>query len=160
MAPKRPPAEADPRPGSAPAHGEQLPGRPARSVTLDDWREIVNQAKQSAKAGNPHARAWLSQYLMGRPQSAAPTPLAVVVSQWGGTDPLVEKLAQPLIEREMVPSLRAFGAMEDEIRELVAAELAGKVDDGRSIEPLPAAQTFDRSTGRSRRRLPDDFDKW
>ena len=42
-------------------------------VTLDDWRDVVNNAKTAAKAGDPQARAWLAQYLMGRPEGKAPT---------------------------------------------------------------------------------------
>ena len=51
------------------------------AVTLDDWREVVNNAKAMAKSGDPQARAWLTQYLMGKPAGSAPTPLTVVVQQ-------------------------------------------------------------------------------
>ena len=34
-------------------------------VTEDDWREVVRQARDDAKAGNGTARAWLSKYLKG-----------------------------------------------------------------------------------------------
>jgi hypothetical protein len=60
--------------GHAPYIG---PGRPPRTaerryleilmeeVTEDDWREVVRQARDDAKAGNGTARAWLSKYLKG-----------------------------------------------------------------------------------------------
>ncbi|WP_345122074.1 hypothetical protein, partial [Quisquiliibacterium transsilvanicum] len=60
------------------------------AVTLDDWRDVVNNAKAAAKTGDAQARAWLAQYLMGRPEGKAPTPLTVVVQQLNGADPLVE----------------------------------------------------------------------
>ena len=56
------------------------PGRPPKpkeekfykttlsAVTLTDWREIVKKAVEQAKRGNPSARKWLSDYLIGPPQ--------------------------------------------------------------------------------------------
>ena len=56
------------------------PGRPPKSkeekflkttlsaVSLRDWREIVQKAVEQAKRGNPAARKWLSDYLLGLPQ--------------------------------------------------------------------------------------------
>ena len=56
------------------------PGRPPKSkeekflkvtlsaVSLSDWREIVKKAVEQAKRGNPSARKWLSDYLLGLPQ--------------------------------------------------------------------------------------------
>ena len=53
------------------------PGRPRRAiereylavlgeaVTLDDWRQIVNQAVADAKDGDAAARTWLGKYLLG-----------------------------------------------------------------------------------------------
>jgi hypothetical protein len=38
------------------------------AVTLADWREIVKKAVDQAKKGNPSARKWLSDYLIGPPQ--------------------------------------------------------------------------------------------
>lgn len=70
------------------------------AATLEDWRDVVNGAKAAAKAGDPPARAWLAQYLMDRPHGKAPTPLTVVVQQLNGADPLVERLARPLIDRQ------------------------------------------------------------
>lgn len=53
------------------------PGRPRRmvereyilaitaAVTLDDWRAIVDRAKQDALNGDDKARSWLAHYLIG-----------------------------------------------------------------------------------------------
>jgi hypothetical protein len=54
----------------------------ANEVTIDDWREIVNNAKKAAKGGDAQARAWLSNHLIGKPHGSAPT-LAVVVDRQG-----------------------------------------------------------------------------
>lgn len=63
------------------------------AVSLDDWRGVVTGALQAAKGGDPQARNWLAQYLMGRADTKAPTPLNIVVQQLNGVDPLVNKLA-------------------------------------------------------------------
>ena len=54
------------------------------AVTLDDWRGVVTGALQAAKGGDPQARNWLAQYLVGRPEGKAPTPLNIVVQQLNG----------------------------------------------------------------------------
>jgi hypothetical protein len=97
------------------------------AVSLDDWRSVVNGALQAAKGGDPQARNWLAQYLMGKPEAKAPTPLMVVVNQLNGADPLVNKIASPLIHREKYPSLHIDDAYESNIRSQVAAELQQKV---------------------------------
>ena len=74
------------------------------TVTLNDWRSVVSGALQAAKSGDPQARNWLAQYLIGRPEGKAPTPLNIVVQQLSGADPVVEKLAKPAIDRAMYPS--------------------------------------------------------
>ena len=38
------------------------------AVSLSDWRDIVKKAVELAKRGNPAARRWLADYLMGPPQ--------------------------------------------------------------------------------------------
>lgn len=117
------------------------------AVTLEDWRDVVNGAKTAAKAGDPQARAWLAQYLMGRPEAKAPTPLNIVVQQLNGADPLVEKLAQPLIHREKYPGMHANDGWEARIRALVAAELANKVQAAETIENPATARLPDESGG-------------
>jgi hypothetical protein len=115
------------------------------AVTLEDWRDVVNNAKAAAKAGDPQARAWLAQYLMGRPEGKAPTPLTVVVQQLNGADPLVDRLARPLIDRQKFPSLHADDEWKAQIRALVAAELAEKVRTPETIENAATARLADES---------------
>ena len=110
------------------------------AVTLDDWRAVVNNAKTLAQAGDPQARAWLAQYLMGKPAGNAPSAMTVVVQQLNGADPLVEKLAAPVIQRFKYPELQAKGALGDNIRALIAAELAEKVKPPETIENLATAR--------------------
>ena len=74
------------------------------AVTIDDWREVVTGALQAAKNGDSQARTWLAQYLVGRPESKAPTPLAVIVNQLQGSNPVINKLADNL-----TPPLFDFG---------------------------------------------------
>ena len=108
------------------------------AVTLDDWREVVNHAKAMAKSGDPQARAWLTQYLMGKPAGSAPTPLTVVVQQLNGVDPLVDRLARPLIDRQKYPNMHTDDGWQAQIRALVAAELVDIVRTPETIEN-PAA---------------------
>ena len=109
------------------------------TVTLDDWRDVVNGAMAAAKAGDEQARAWLAQYLMGKPDARAPTPLNVVVQQLSGSDPVVEKLSNPAIHRAKYPNMHLNDGWEDQIRALVAAELANKIKTPEIIEsPAPA----------------------
>jgi hypothetical protein len=117
------------------------------AVTLEDWRDVVNNAKTAAKAGDPQARTWLAQYLMGRPDGKALTPLTVVVQQLNGADPLVDKLARPLIDRQKYPSMHADDGWEAQIRALVAAELAEKVRMPETIETPATARLSDESGG-------------
>ena len=95
------------------------------TVTLDDWRAVVSNARTLAQAGDAQARAWLAQYLMGKPAGSAPTPLTVVVQQLNGADPLIDKLAQKAINSVKFPDSES--GWKDGIKALVAAELAEKV---------------------------------
>ncbi len=97
------------------------------TVTLDDWREVVAGALQAAKAGDSSARAWLAQYLVGKPEGKAPTPLTVVVQRWSGDDPVTDQLARPIIDRDMFPSLLGNEETKENIRSLIAKELAQKL---------------------------------
>ena len=97
------------------------------TVTLDDWRDVVSGALQAAKAGETSARAWLAQYLVGKPEGKAPTPLTLVVQQWSGSDPVADKLAKPIINRERYPSLHGNDEWEENVRSLIAAELVQKL---------------------------------
>ena len=102
------------------------------AVTLEDWRAVVNNAKTLAQAGDPQARSWLAQYLMGKAAGSAPTPLTVVVKQLNGADPLIEKLAQKVIHSTKFPD--SDGGFKDHIRTLIAAELTGKLRTVETIE--------------------------
>jgi hypothetical protein len=57
-------------------------------VTIDDWREIVTNAKEAAKSGDAQARTWLSQHLMGKPQGA-PALNVIIDGQRSGSAPRV-----------------------------------------------------------------------
>ena len=102
------------------------------AVTLDDWREVVNNAKAMAKSGDPQARAWLTQYLMGKPAGSAPTPLTVVVQQLNGADPLIDRLTREAINSAKFPD--SDRGLKDGIRALVAAELSEKIKPVETIE--------------------------
>ena len=95
-------------------------------VSLDDWREVVGNTLIAAKNGDASARAWLAQYLVGKPAGKAPTPLSVVVQRWSGEDPVANSLAVPIIERETFPP---FGneELEHRIRSQIEEELAKKL---------------------------------
>jgi len=110
------------------------------TVTLDDWRAVVSNARTLAQAGDAQARAWLAQYLMGKPAGSAPTPLTVVVQQLNGADPVVNKLAAPAIQRHKYPVLGGKEDFEDGIRALIAAELAEKVKPAETVENLATAR--------------------
>jgi hypothetical protein len=75
------------------------------AVRVEDWREVVRATVAAAKVGDATARAWLAQYLIGKPGLTAPAPLTVVVQQLSGRDPLAERLANPYVERVKYPSL-------------------------------------------------------
>jgi len=95
------------------------------AVTLEDWRSVVMATLAAAKTGDPSARAWLAQYLVGKPGATAPAPLTVIVQQLAGRDPLVEGLAAPHIDRAKYPSFSGDDDFEDAIREIIAGELRG-----------------------------------
>ena len=93
------------------------------TVALEDWRAIVGATVTAAKAGDHGARAWLAQYLVGKPSVAAPAPLTVVFQQLSGRDPLIEKLAKPHLDRAEYPTLHANDEFKDALKTQVANEL-------------------------------------
>jgi hypothetical protein len=97
------------------------------TVTLNDWQDVVGAAVSAAKQGDAQARAWLAQYLIGKPAGKAPTPLTVVVQQLNGDNPLVNRLANPVIDQYKYPNSHRNDAWEAQIKALVAAELAEKI---------------------------------
>jgi hypothetical protein len=110
------------------------------AVTLDDWREVVTGAVQAAKGGDPQARTWLAQYLVGQPASKAPTAVQVVVNQLSGNDPVINKLA----DRLTAPSFDFDGSgNRAQITQRLKAELSEKMQQVETIEN-PASM---RATG-------------
>lgn len=97
------------------------------TVTLGDWQDVISSTLSAAKQGDAQARTWLAQYIVGKPAGKAPTPLTVVVQQLNGDNPLVNRLAKPLIDQFQYPVLHEDDALEAQIKALVAAELAEKV---------------------------------
>lgn len=86
-------------------------------------RCVVEGALNAAKKGSPAARAWLAQYLIGKPDGKAPTPLTVVVQQWGGNDPVTENLTKSISHKE----LYGGNEWEEKIRKKIADELEQKL---------------------------------
>jgi hypothetical protein len=97
------------------------------TVTLEEWQDVVNSTLAAAKQGDAQARAWLGQYLIGKPAGKAPTPLTVIVQQLNEDNPLVNRLAKPVIDQYQYPSLHEKDAWKDQIKALIASELAEKV---------------------------------
>lgn len=62
------------------------------AVSPDNWREVVQATVQLAKSGDPQARNWLGQYLIGKPDCAAPTAVNVIVNQLQGKNEVLDKL--------------------------------------------------------------------
>lgn len=124
------------------------------TVTLNEWRNVVNGALQAAKAGDPQARNWLGQYLIGRPEGKAPTPMNIVVQQLGGADPVVERLAKPAIDRLLYPGMHSDDDLKAHIRALVATELQAKVQTLETIE-TPATARLTDDSGANRTGEPD-----
>ena len=120
------------------------------SVTLDDWEEVVSSALSAAKRGDAQARAWLAQYLVGKPAGKAPTPLTVVVQQLNGDNPLINKLAETLFDKYNYPDLHKDDALEDQIKALIAAELAKKIPVIKTVtSPQPEMLTADLESNQS-----------
>jgi len=115
------------------------------TVTLDDWRGVVAGALQAAKDGDAQARNWLAQYLIGRPEGKAPTPLTIMVQQLNGADPLVDRLALPVINRGKYPELHQDDDFKARVKASVAAELMEKIKPAQSPENPATARPGDDS---------------
>ena len=98
------------------------------TVTLDDWRDVVKGAMQAAKEGDPAARSWLAQYLVGKPAHNAPTPLTVVVQQLSGADKVVDRLTRDTKQALQFPE----DDWQQTIRNIISAELVQKLPDQES----------------------------
>lgn len=116
-------------------------------VSLEDWRDVVSSTLAAAKQGDAQARAWLAHYLVGKPAGKAPTPLTVVVQQLNGDNPLVNKLANQVINQHKYPALHEDDAWKDQIKAIIATELAEKIPVLKSISnPEPARLSGDLDT--------------
>lgn len=115
------------------------------AVSLDDWRDIITGTLQLAKGGDPSARAWLAQYLVGKPETKAPTPLTVVVNQWSRRDPVAERLAKPLIDQELYPSMHQNDAWQEGSRSAIATELDEKLPSPKIAKDQVTAQALAES---------------
>ena len=112
------------------------------TVTLEDWQDVVSNTLSAAKLGDAQARAWLAQYLIGKPAGKAPTPLTVVVQQLNGDNPLINRLSKRVIDQHKYPILHEDDVWEDQIKAIIAAELAEKVPLIETIaRPEPARLT-------------------
>ncbi len=109
------------------------------AVSLDDWRAVVTATVAAAKAGDASARAWLGQYLVGRPGLTAPPPLTVVVQQLSGRDPIVDELANRQINRLQFPNPFEDEALEFTVRETIREELR-RQDQWASEQPATTEQ--------------------
>lgn len=109
------------------------------AVTLDDWRDVVKGALQEAKGGDPQARTWLAQYLVGKPEAKAPAAMTVVVNQLNGIDPLIDKLAKRTIDSALYPVLHENDGYKDTIKAQFKAELNEKINTAQLLaNPTPA----------------------
>jgi hypothetical protein len=97
------------------------------AVSLDDWREVVTGAVQAAKGGDPQARAWLGQYLVGRPESKAPTALNVVVNQLQGRDPVINRLVTDMAVSSFDVEFHGKRDNRQEITQQLQTEIANKL---------------------------------
>lgn len=124
------------------------------TVTLDDWQDVVNTALTAAKNGDAQARAWLAQYLVGKPASKAPSPLTVVVQQLNGENPLINRLAKPVLDQYKYPGLHTDDVLDAQIKALITAELDTKLP---PVETFPKQDTA-RHTGDSIETQQTKFD--
>lgn len=100
-------------------------------VPLETWGEVVDATVAKAKDGDAQARAFLAAYLVGKPAHDAPEPLAVTAARLAGNDPLVRKLAHPIVERIKYPSMGGYDETESAVQASIAHELPAR------IEPQP-----------------------
>jgi len=117
------------------------------AVPLEEWRDIVVATVAAAKAGDASARAWLAQYLVGKPGATAPAPLTVVVQQLSGFDPVAEELVKPELERLRFPDfseILGHDSSEAALRARVAAEL--RALEGQNSEGTQTQENVERTT--------------
>jgi len=113
------------------------------AVSLDDWRGVVTGALQAAKGGDPQARNWLAQYLIGKADSKAPTPMNIVVQQLNGTDRLMDTLTHQAYRKALNPDQE--DAYKAHIRAQLALEMQQKVTSPQTIENPASMRLTDDS---------------
>jgi hypothetical protein len=94
-------------------------------VPLETCGEVVDATVAKAKDGDAQARAFLTSYLVGKPQHDAPEPLAVTAARIDGDDALADKLMDGATD------WRTDDGEKDAIHEAIAAEPLAH------IEPQP-----------------------
>jgi hypothetical protein len=98
------------------------------AVTLGRLAGRGSRRTASGEGRRPAARAWLAQYLVGKPETKAPSALTVVVQQWSGGDPLAEKLAKPIVDRAKYPVRQHENDdLKESVKAAIVAELAQKL---------------------------------
>ena len=116
------------------------------AVTLDDWRGVVTGALQAAKGGDPQARNWLGQYLMGWAESKAPTPLNILVQQLHGTDKLLDTLTHDVFMKTVHPG--SNDAHKANIRAQLTQEMQEKIKQVETIENPASMRVADDLTAK------------
>lgn len=116
------------------------PGRPRRQTEaaylrvmmdacpLDAWEAVVRSAVDAAKAGDHHARQWLTRYLVGEAEATAPRPTEVLIDELLDTDPPMDaaarRLAKKIQDKRRFPILHEDDEEDERIVRQVKAELA------------------------------------
>ena len=132
MATKKPTTRLIPGHATHTRTQESYMGALLDAVSLDDWREVVTGAVQAAKDGDPQARNWLAQYLIGRPESKAPTPINVIVNQLQGKDKVLDTLVNDNYRAAAFPDDNA--AYKTNVRAQLAIELSEKMQQANATE--------------------------
>lgn len=74
------------------------------SCSTDDWAAIVKRAVSDAKNGNVKAREWLAGYLLGIPDSRAPSLFRLAVDEEAGVDRVLQEAAMSKLGLDTVGS--------------------------------------------------------
>jgi hypothetical protein len=100
-------------------------------VTADDWEAITERAVADAKRGDATAREWLSKYLLGQPQKAAPANAEALAATFdnSGADEVTEAMLRDTCERFRFKAGRDQ-ALVDALRASVAEQLGLPAEGG------------------------------
>jgi hypothetical protein len=97
-------------------------------VTLETWGDVIDATVAKAKDGDAQARAFLAAYLVGKPTTEASTPMDVTAQRIRGSDPLVNRLASPIVDRIKYPGIGGYDETEAAVRDNIAAELPAHIE--------------------------------